>query len=178
MATNALSLFVLSFGVAGIITFFGYLMIAPLIPVGDTGRVFSLLGVPIVIQVVFSIIAVFCVTLILMKSTKYFERYAIEDFGSLSTNRKRWSIALILVPLILSIAIVTLLQFPIPHIASIIATVCAPFSIMAVFGTFIGSKKEINRSENGSSINKRISIPLLTFFILVIIAIRMLVSGS
>lgn len=68
--------------------FFGYLMIAPLIPIGDTGKVFSLLNIPWVIQVMASIIAIAMVTIILMKSAKQFERYAIEDFGSVEVNRK------------------------------------------------------------------------------------------
>lgn len=177
METSSKSLFVLWFGITGIITFFGYLMIAPLIPVGDTGKVFFLLNIPMVVQVMTSIIAIVMVTIILMKSAKQFERYAIEDFGSVKVNRKKWSIAIILIPLLLSIVVVTLFQFPIPHIASILPTICIPFSIMAVFGAFIGSKSKLRMDLQGKSINQQISIPLIGLFIFVVILNRILVNG-
>lgn len=177
MESSSISLFVLWFGITGIITFFGYLMIAPLIPIGDTGKVFSLLNIPWVIQAITSIIAIAMVTIILMKSAKQFERYAIEDFGSVEVNRKKWSVSLILMPLLLSIVLVTLFQFPIPHILSILATICIPFSIMAVFGAFIGSKDKLRKDPQGNSINQDISIPLICLFIFVGILNRILVNG-
>ena len=177
MKTSPQSLFVLWFGLAGIITFFGYLMIAPLIPIGDTGKVFLLLNVPMFIQIICSILAIGIVTIILVKSAKQFERYAMEDFGSISVNRKQWSFSLILIPLLLSIIVVTLFQFPIPHIVSILATICTPFSIMAVFGTFIGSKNELITDSKGKSINQHISVFLISLFVLVVILNRLLVNG-
>ncbi|WP_452222787.1 hypothetical protein [Lacinutrix chionoecetis] len=177
MKPNPISLLILWLGIAGIITFFGYLMIAPIIPIGDTGKVFSMLNIPMIIQVIISILALLVITILLMKSTKQFEKYAIKDFGDIKTNRKKWSISLILIPLLISIILITIFQFPIPHIASILATVCAPFSIMAIFGTFIGGKNEIKADLQGNSLNKNISIPILFLLILTIIVNRMLVSG-
>ena len=177
MKTNAQSLFVLWFGLAGIITFFGYLMIAPLIPIGDTGKVFSLLNIPMIVQIIVSLLSIASITLILIKSTTQFERYAIEEFGSIKRDRKRWSFSLILIPLFLSIFLITLFQFPIPHIVSILATVCAPFSIMAVYGTFIGNKQEVKRDLKGVSINKQVSIPLIILFVSIVILNRILVQG-
>jgi hypothetical protein len=177
MKSNSISLFTLWFGIAGIITFFGYLMIAPLIPIGDTGKVFLMLNISLIVQIIISIIALVTITILLMKFTKQFERYAIDDFGDIKTNRKKWSISLILIPLLISIVLITILQFPIPHIASILATVCAPFSIMAIFGTFIGNKNEIIADLQGKSVNKHISIPMLFLFISTIIINRILVSG-
>ncbi len=175
--SNSTSLFILWFGLAGIITFFGYLMIAPVIPVGDTGKVFSMLNISLIFQIIISILAVVTITILLIKSAKRFERFAIEDFGNTKTTRKKWAISLILIPLLISIVLITILQFPIPHIASVLATVCAPFSIMAIFGTFIGNKNELITDLRGKSINEHISIPLILLFILIITVNRILVSG-
>ena len=177
LKTSILSLFLNWFGVAGIITFFGYLFIAPLIPFGDTGQVFHLLKVPFTLQLIISILAVILLTIILMKSTVTFERFAEEDLGSTKQNRKRWAFSLILIPLFLSIPLITLFQFPIPHFASALATICAPFSIMAIFGTFMGSKHQLQKTSNGKSINSQISIRLITFFCIVLLINRTLVNG-
>ena len=177
MKTSPTSLFVLWFGLAGIITFFGYLLIAPLIPVGDTGKVFKLLNIPMYAQIICSVIAITLVTIFLIKSSKEFEKYAVEDFGSLRTNRKKWSFSLILFPMLISILLITLFQFPIPHFASIIASICTPFSIIAVFATFIDGKKAINMNLDGRSINQDISKTLVIIFVLAIIVNRTLVYG-
>lgn len=175
--TSPISLFALWLGIAGLVTFFGYLMIAPLIPVGDTGKVFSLLNIPMWLQIIISIFAIIAITIILIKSTNQFEKYATEDFGSIKINRQKWSVSLILIPLILSIILISLLQLPIPHIASILATVCAPFSIMAVFGTFIGRKDKLNRDLDGISINNKISTMLIAALVIMVIINRILVYG-
>lgn len=177
MKTNAVSLFVLWLAIAGFITFFGYMMIAPLVIIGDTGKVFQILGVPFIIQIVFAILSLIVITVILIRSTRLFEKYAIETFGSIKENRKKWAFSLILVPLLSSIGLVTILQLPIPHFASILATTCAPFSIMAIFGTFSGSKKELNRALKGKSINEKISVTLLILFFLAVCINRFLVTG-
>ncbi len=177
LKTSSKSLFMLWFGLAGMITFFGYLIIAPVVTVGDTGKVFNLLNIPISIQIIIAILSLFTITIILIKSTPEFERYAWEDYGSIQKNRKKWSFSLILIPLLITIVIVSLFQFPIPHIASIIATVCTPFSIMAVFGTFMGKKEKINKDLDGTSINSQFSYSLIILLITIIALNRFLVYG-
>lgn len=177
MTKSNLSMLVLWFGLAGIITFFGYLMIAPIFPFGDTGKVFDLLNIPTWIQTIISIISIIIFTIIMIKSTKEFEKYAIDDFGSTIKNRKKWAFSFIFIPLIISIVIITIFQFPIPHFISVLATICAPFSIMAVFGSFIGNKETIKRDLTGKSINEKISITIIILFIISIIINRILVAG-
>lgn len=171
------SLYLLWLGIAGVITFCGYMMIAPLIPVGDTGKVFALLGVPMMIQVVVAVLSLVAVTLFLIKSTSHFERFAIEDFGSTKATRSRWALSLILFPLLISIALVTVLQFPVQHFASILGVVCAPFSIMAVFGTFMGSSQPLVKGNGAFDIGGSISWGMIVFLVGLIIANRLLVSG-
>lgn len=171
------ALFVLWFGLAGLITFFGYLMIAPMVPMGDTGKVFYILKVPILVQIAIALFAIVGITIILIKSTTLFERYVIEDSMKIKETRKKWAIAMILTPLLLSIILITILQFPIPHIASILATTCGPFSIMAIFGTFLGSKNKINSDFKVNSINDGLSISLILIFVSIFLLNRFLVSG-
>ena len=177
MKTSPESLLVLWFGLVGMITFFGYLMIAPLVPVGDTGKVFSLLHVPISIQLFVSIVAVVSITFILMKCTVEFEKYALQDFGNVRMNRKKWGLSLLLFPLLLSIFITTLLQFPVQHFASILATVCAPLSILAVVGTFMGSKEALQKNIEGKSVDDSIWVLGLVLFFLMVGLNRVLVEG-
>ena len=145
-----------------------------LIAVDDTGKVFEILNVPMTLQFIIAILAIIVITIIFVKSTKIF---AIKDFGSTKVNRIKWSLSLMLFPLLISIVLITLLQFPILHVISILATSCAPFSIMAVFGTFIGNKEKIGRDLNGKSIKKYVSIPLISLFVLAVIFNRILVHG-
>ncbi len=172
-----LSLFTLWLGINGILVFFGYLMIAPIMPVGDTGRIFALFDVPVWIQIVVAIVAVISLILFLTRSSSRFEKYASKDFGTISLNRKKWSMTLILFPLIGSVVVVTVLQFPVVHFISILATVCTPWANMAIFGAFIGNQTPINRGAPDMSVNDSISILLVLLFIVSLAANRILVGG-
>jgi len=167
------ALFALWMGLAGLICFFGYVMIAPIIKVGDTGFVFEKLGVPMWFQIFLAIIAVVAITLILMRTVKDFEQFIDQE----EVNRLSWANDLILLPLLIGIVIISLLQLPVPHFASILATSCAPMSMMAVYGTFLGSKNEIERNLSLSSIRSQFSLLLLIGVILIVGANRLLVLG-
>lgn len=177
MRPTAVSLLVLWFGIAGLITFFGYMMIAPISAIGDTGKIFHILNISIIVPAVLAILSLIVLTLILMKSAGFFEKYTVDCFGPNKTDRKKWAISLILVPLLVSIVVITVLQFPIPHVVSILATVCAPFSIMAIFGTFMGTNKKLRGKVSSSSINEKKSTLLLSIFVLAVLVNRILVYG-
>lgn len=174
---STLTLFFLWLGIAGLVTFFGYLIIAPIMPKGDTGRVFQLLGVPMMLQVIIAALAIITITFILMRITPKFVHYAETDSEQLDQKKANWSLALILYPLLISILIVSLLQFPIPHIASVLATTCAPMAIMAIFGNFLGSDLNFKTGKYGKSLATSISKPLIIVLFIAVLVNRLLVYG-
>lgn len=174
---SALSLYLQLFGIIGIISFFGYLLISPMIPTGDTGKVMHILGIPLWQQIIISAFSLPAITLILMKATPDFERFSSIDFGDNRTNRKKWSMSLILYPLLISIVVISLLQMPVPHIASILATVCAPMSLMATFGTFIGNKETLTITPAADWLTGQLSWAFVFLFIIPMVLNRILVFG-
>ncbi len=174
---SSLSLYLQLFGIIGIISFFGYLMISSIIPTGDTGKVMNVLGVHLWLQIAISVLSIPAITLILMRATPDFERFSSIDFGDNRMNRKKWSMSLILYPLLISIGIVSLLQIPVPHIASILATVCAPMSLMATFGTFVGSKETLTIAPEANWLTGQINWGFVIFFIIPMVLNRILTFG-
>lgn len=177
MSASATSLFVLWFSVIGFISFFGYLMIAPFIPFGDTERVFNLLEFPFFLQIIIAIIAVITITIILMRFVTSFEQFVSIQFQTIKETRFKWANSLILIPLIVGIIVITILQFPIPHFASILATTCAPFSIMATYGSMLGRRDPINTSSSKPHLHEKVSVLLIILLIVSIVLNRLLVQG-
>ncbi len=177
LKTGLKSMFTLWMGIAGLISFFGYIMIAPIIKDGDTGFVFQQLGIAIWIQISAAILSIIAITLILMRTVKNFEQFVSLDKSKQIFDRIAWANALILFPLIIGIILISLLQLPVPHFASILATILAPMSIMAVYGTFLASKTKIEHPGPMTNISIKFSIPLLVIVLIIILANRLLVFG-
>jgi len=174
---NIYSLYFLWMGIVGISSFFGYLLIAPFATFGDTGKVFNLLEIPMELQIIFSVFSIAMITIILIKSTRHLENFIIYDFGSTRTNRTKYAISLILIPLISGIILSTALQFPIPHPLSLIASICMPMCIMAIFGTFLGSNKALAVNKDSSQNLHKFSYIMALLFIFTIIINRLLTYG-
>ena len=174
---SVIALFYSWIGITGLVTFFGYVAIGPIIPFGDTGRMFSMMSVPIWIQIIIALLSLLSVTLILIKTTKLFETFISGDLSNIKLTRKKWAISLVLIPLLACVIITSLLQFPITHFINILATASSPFAIFALFGSFIGSKNEIKSKGEITNISSSISYLLIILFISIVIVNRILVSG-
>ncbi|MDB4293638.1 hypothetical protein N9954_09555 [Maribacter sp.] len=164
-------------GICGLITFFGYLMISPIVPFGDTGKVFSIFNIPVVLQIIISIVSVVAITLILMRSVRLFEKFISGDLNAVKKVRLKWGNALILFPLLTGIIIVSVLQFPIAFLVSILGAMLSPFPIFALYGTFVGSKKEIFSTGKSTDVNTALSYYLIGFLIVLLLTNRFLLNG-
>lgn len=164
-------------GIGGMITFFGYLTISPFVPFGDTGKVFSILNVPIFIQIIIAIASVISITVILMNSVILFEKFISENLTKVKEVRLKWANSLILFPLIIGTILVALFQLPIKFLVSILGVLCSPFPIFALYGAFVGSKTEIDSTGKSNNVNTSVSYFLLGILIVLVLANRFLVNG-
>ena len=169
------SLLILWMGISGLMAFFGYMMIAPFSTIGDTGKIFQLLEIPMIWQVLISIASLILFTLLLMRFHLDFERFVPEVIVDGRRVRAKWARLLIMFPLLVGILFNTLMQFPIVHFLSLLPSLMMPFMLFMVYGQMIMSKSIIEKSRNKDV--TKFSVPILALLIMVIIAYRLLVFG-
>ena len=169
------SLFTLWMGISGLMAFFGYMMIAPLFTVGDTGKVFQLLEIPMPWQITIAIGSLILFTILLLRFHLGFERFIPEDILGDKELRAKWAKLLIMYPLIFGIIIHTFMQFPVVHFLSLLPSLSMPFMLFMVYGQLIMSKNKIERKKNKNV--TQLSVPLIILFVCVILLYRLLVSG-
>lgn len=169
------SLVVLWLGISGLMAFFGYMMIAPLSTVGDTGKIFQLLELQMFWQITIALLALGFFTLLLLRFHKDFEQFVPESIQEGKLIRAKWARLLIIYPVLIGIVITTLMQFPIVVFLSILPSLMMPFMLFLVYGQMIMSKSVIIKEQN-KNINK-ISFPLLILTVVTIIIFRLLVNG-
>lgn len=169
------SLFTLWMGISGLMAFFGYMMIAPLFTVGDTGKVFQLLEIPMLWQILIAIGSLVLFTILLLRFHLGFEQFIPEDIRKGKELRAKWAKLLILYPLIFGIIINTIMQFPVVHFLSLLPSLTMPFMLFMVYGQLIMSKNTIEKKKNKNVTH--LSIPLIILFICIILLYRLLVLG-
>lgn len=162
-------------GISGLMVFFGYMMIAPLSSIGDTGKIFQLLEMPIFWQIFIAIISLFFFTYLLTRFHGEFELFIPEDIHNKKPLRVKWARLLILYPILISIVANTLLQLPVVHFLSLLPTLTMPFMLFLVYGMMIMSKKNIQKIQNRNITNR--SLPLLIMLLLIIVINRVLIWG-
>ncbi len=174
---NLLFLFNLYMAIFGYIGFFGYLMIAPMVPVGDTGFIFRALNFPMWL-IIFIAVAGFAALYFLQKNlTKYFVEMGTDELIADSNLRKPFIHCLIQYPLYIGIVITALLNFPVPVLISLIAPICSPMTIMWSYGDAL--RKTYTTQHVNIEFKKFNAIqPVLFILLIIIVAInRLLVSG-
>lgn len=127
-----LKLFTLWLGMGGLLTFFGYLLIAPIATNGDTGRVFNYLGIPIYVSIAIAVGAFVYINKMFGAFARYFVYYSPSfDFDKLDTSRQ-----LFLYPIYGSIIIVTLLSLPVITWVSLLPTIFMPMTFFGTMGAY------------------------------------------
>ncbi|MBO0936669.1 hypothetical protein J2I47_08950 [Fibrella sp. HMF5335] len=124
------SLFLLWMGLQGLLTFFGYLFIAPFFTYGDTGFVFATLGLP-----TWLIISISVASFVLLNVV--FKRLAGEfgPYGRVGQSIPQRANALLLFPILASVAS-AVVQLPVPTFLSLLAPVMMPMAFLSIYGTF------------------------------------------
>jgi hypothetical protein len=161
----------------GYIGFFGYLIIAPLTPGGDTGYVFYSLGFPIWVMIFLAALGAIVLYFLINILMKYFVEMGSKEIIENRENREKFIRSLIFFPLVIGIALTTILNLPVQVIISLIAPVCGSLTILCGYDN--ASKKNYylkNFNREFERFNK-INILLVAFFVLSIILNRLLVYG-
>jgi hypothetical protein len=161
----------------GYIGFFGYLIIAPLTPGGDTGYVFYSLGFSIRAMIVLAALGAIILYFLINNLMKYFvEMGSIEIIGN-RENREKFIRSLIFFPLVLGIALTAILNLPVQVIISLIAPICGSLTILCGYDN--ASKKKYNLKKINKEFEKfnKINLLAFAFFLLTIILNRLLVYG-
>jgi hypothetical protein len=160
------NLFFLWFGIMGWISFFGYLLIAPFIKEGDTGKVMAYFAVPMIWQIVILVVSTVFMIWLLSWLAPEFSRYkATAVFNQIENSRQLFNF-----PIFFLIIAGTLANLPAPHWPSLLPGICMPMSYFTTMGAYRGLK--LNDAELWVD---RVSTPVVVMTIIVIIVFRLLV---
>lgn len=159
-------LFMLWLGMNGILMFLGYILIAPTVKNGDTGKVFDYLNIATSISVIIAIIAFIVIVKLFSSLSKEFRYYKNQDLFVQKENGKQ----LFFYPIWSSIIIITILSLPVVTWISLLPTIFMP---MTYFSTM--KKYEKLNLENAELEINYISKPLLILTICTIIIFRILI---
>lgn len=159
-------LFMTWLGMGSVLGLLGYFLIAPFAKEGDTGKVFSYLGIPTFISIIIAIASFIFINYIFGKWSNQFIFYKTDDpFDKKETQKQ-----LFIYPIFASIVIMSLLSFPIITWISLLPTIFMPMSYFSTYGKY-------RRMENikPSLILNKVSPILIILTILTIIIFRYLV---
>jgi len=108
---------------------------------------------------------------------RYFVEMGTEEIAIKKDLRFPFIRSLILYPLFIGIIITSLLNLPIPTLASLIAPVCSPFTIMWTYGNALLQKYPADNMSRDIKPVTSFHYKLLIVFVLTVIVNRLLVGG-
>ncbi|MEM8897816.1 MAG: hypothetical protein AAGC85_06915 [Bacteroidota bacterium] len=174
---NGFALWLLWMGITGVLAFMGDLMIGPLMPVGDIGKVYDILDVPPMIQIGIAIFSAMLLIIIFIFSARLFEPFVGEDLGGDKRKQGQWARNLIMFPLFTGLVLVTILHLPLTHGISLIRTVLPPFVILTIYGAFMGRKFSFSSFQAASNVHVKVSVLLVVLTIMGIVINRWMATG-
>ena len=174
---NLLFLFNLFMSAFGYIGFFGYLIIAPMFPNGDTGYICYSLGFPIWLTIVIAIIGGIALYLSINGLMKYFVELGSKETIENKVSRYSFIRSLLLFPLLIGIVITTLLNLPIPAFVSLIAPICSPLTFMWGYGNALKKNYSLANANKSFQDFSKLNLWLFVFLFLTVLFNRLLVIG-
>jgi hypothetical protein len=118
---DGLKLFTAWFSILGFNNFLGYVMTGPIFKIGDIGKVYNLINLPLYLQIIFALIAAVILLKITMMMSKPFLGFASKpEWLSDGHSRKKFLLHIIILPWIFGSIIITGLYLPVIAIISII----------------------------------------------------------
>ena len=162
---SLLKLFTLWLGMWNIVTFLGYLLIAPIASEGDTGKVFNYLGFPIYVSIAIAVAAFVVVNIVFSKLADQFKFYT-----SITGNKNEDCRQLLIYPIYASIIFGTLLNLPVITWVSLLPTIFMPLTFFSTMGGYKGLA-----IINEQLIVKKVSILLVVLTLGCIVLFRYLV---
>jgi hypothetical protein len=174
---NFIFLFMLYMSSFGYICFGGYLMIAPFFENGDTGFVFTQLGFPLWLSIVFALLGV---AFILFKSKflgNYFAAMATEEILKDKKQQKIFSDVLIKYPLYIGVVVSTLLNLPVVDFISLLYPLGNPMNMFWIYGYVMDHDYATENANKQFDKLEKIPTFLIIALLLTIIINRLLVYG-
>ncbi len=163
------SLILMWMGLHGTLCFMGYMVVAPFFTYGDTGRVFSILGVPPFVSIGLAILSLIGLTIYYRKQAVEFNDYA-ESVNQLKAEQGK---NLFLLPIIIGGVFTALMHYPFPTFLSFLAPAMMPFTFFSTYGGF----RRTEFAEKPSVFLNQYSTVLIVLTALTVIAFRLLVYG-
>jgi hypothetical protein len=163
------SLTLLWFGLHGTLCFIGYMMIAPFFIYGDTGRVFSILGVPTFVSIGLAILSLIALTIYYRKQAHEFNYYAESDVQLKAEQAK----SLLLFPILIGGVFTALMHYPFLTFLSFIAPAMMPCTFFSTYGSF----RRTEFAAKPTVFIGQYSTILMVLTALSVIAFRVLVFG-
>lgn len=174
---NLLFLFNLYMSAFGYISFFGYLMIAPLFAGGDTGYICFALGFPIWLTTIIALAGGISLYFLMSIQAKYFVQMGSKEIIEKKETRFPFIHSLLMYPIFIGIIFTIPLNLPIKAALSLIAPICSPFSFFWGYNNALTKTYSYYNTNNEfESLNK---LHFWLFFLLIITVTinRLLVYG-
>lgn len=137
--TGAGSLFWLYMSVFGLINFFGYLMIAPLVAGGDTGQIVARLHVPVAAQWVVATGGLLCLSLLIGSTAPLFLRHLPTEVQAAPAARTNGMRALLLWPWLVGSVVLVLLALPAPQLVIVANMFMSPMVLSRAYRRALAS---------------------------------------
>jgi hypothetical protein len=174
---NAFHLFSAYMSANGYIGFFAYLIIAPLLPMSDTGYICCALGLPVWLIWFIAGAGGASIYFLMNKLIIFFVEMGPKDVLEQPVLREQFVRAVFLYPLGLGMIGTTLLNLPVPVWISLIAPICG--NLLFLCGYETAKTKPVLLANTDTEFDRfnRIQIPIIVIFLLVVAVNRMLVQG-
>lgn len=174
---NISFLFQIYMSLFGYIGFFGYLIIAPLTPGGDTGYILYSLNIPVWMMVVLAIIGTAALYLLINGLMKYFVEMGSKEIIEHAEERMKFIRSLLYIPLIIGLIVTTLLNLPVPVIISLTAPICGSLTILCGYENASHKYYPLKTTNKEYEKFNRFNFLWFGFFVFTIIVNRLLVYG-
>jgi hypothetical protein len=171
---SLVTLFYLWLSVMGFINMGGYLMLTPLVPYGDTGKVFALLNSPQWLKWVVALVGLAGLIRIIFGFVADFEHQLAKEMVGQHFAPGKLANGLIAFPVLVGCLITTLLSLPVPTVISLIYPATSPFITFMIYGQLRGKKGDLF----GEAVYPdKLSALLIAVTFAAIVISRLLVSG-
>lgn len=167
-------LFIAWVSILGFNNFLGYLLTGPLFKVGDIGRVYLILGAPLYLQIIGSLIAaVVLVKITLMMSRPLLGFATHQEWLQDGRSRRKFLFHIIILPWIFGSLIMTVLYLPIIAIISIIYPVMSGFVFI---GPWQNGERITDVTASRSTGNEKISFYYISILILLSVIFKLVLQ--
>jgi hypothetical protein len=163
---SLLKLFFTWLGMGNILIFMGYILIAPIAKQGDTGKVFAYFNSPMYLTITAAVLSFIFINYLFGKWSSQFVFYNSEN----NYNKRNLKLQLFVIPVLLSIVIVTILSLPVIIWISLLPTIFMPMSYFRIMGAYL-QQNEIQPTVN----IQKVSPILLLFTLVTVLLFRYLV---